>query len=97
MRRRRAPGDDRGARGSAALEFVVLAPLLVLLVLFVLWAGRAGRAGLVADLAAEEAAAAAALCCEEGDVEGRERVVAELLEARPGLDFLCIGGAPPRR
>ena len=86
---------DRGMAGSAAVEFVVLAPLLVLLVLLVLWAGRSGRAGLVADLAAEEAATAAALCCEEDDVEGRERVVREMLEARPGLDFLCIGGARP--
>ena len=85
----------RGAGGSAALEFVVLAPMLVLLVLFVLWAGRSGRAGLVADLAAEEAATVAALCCEEGDTEGRERVVAEVLAARPGLDFLCIGGVRP--
>ncbi len=88
-------GGGRGVGGSAALEFVVVAPMLVLLVLFVLWAGRAGRAGLVADLAAEEAATVAALCCEEGDIEGRERVVAEVLGARPGLDYLCIGGVRP--
>ena len=69
--------------------------MLVLLVVFVLWAGRSGRAGLVADLAAEEAATVAALCCEEGDIEGRERVVAEVLGARPGLDYLCIGGVRP--
>ena len=73
----------------------MVAPMLVLLVVFVLWAGRSGRAGLVADLAAEEAATVAALCCEEGDIEGRERVVAEVLGARPGLDYLCIGGVRP--
>ena len=73
----------------------MLAPMLILLVLLVLWAGRAGRAGLVADLAAEEAATAAALCCEEGDAEGRERVVEEVLAARPGLDLLCVGGVRP--
>lgn len=92
MRRR---GSGRGGEGSAALEFVMLAPLLVMLVLLVLWAGRSGRAGLVADLAAGEAATAAALCCEEGDAEGRERVVETLLEARPGLDSLCVSGVRP--
>lgn len=86
---------DRGEEGSAALEFVILAPLLVLLALLVLWAGRSGRAGLVADLAAEEAATAAALCCAEGDAEARERVVAKVLEARPGLGHLCPGGVRP--
>lgn len=88
-------GGGRGLEGSAALEFVVLAPTLVLLVLLVLWAGRSGRAGLVADLAAAEAATAAALCCEESDAEGRERVVAKVLAARPGLDSLCGGGVRP--
>lgn len=92
MRRR---GGGRGGDGSAALEFVMLAPILVLLVLLVLWAGRSGRAGLVADLAAREAATAAALCCEEGDAAGRERVAATLLEARPGLDSLCVSGIRP--
>lgn len=73
----------------------MLAPMLVVLALLVLWAGRAGRAGLVADLAAEEAATAAALCCEEGDVKRRERVVETVLEARPGLGSLCVGGVRP--
>lgn len=88
-------GGSRGVGGSAALEFVLLAPMLVLLALFVLWAGRAGRAGLVADLAAEEAATAAAFCCEDGDAARRERVVETVLEARPGLDSLCVGGVRP--
>lgn len=88
-------GGDRGEGGSTALEFVILAPLLVLLVLFVLWAGRSGRAGLVTDLAAKEAATAAALCCEEGEVERRERVLEKVLEAHPGLDPLCLGGVRP--
>ena len=75
----------------------MLAPVLVLLVLMVLWAGRSGRAGLVADLAAEEAATAVALCCEEGDAAGRERVAEKVLEARPGLELLCPGGMRPAR
>ena len=52
---------------------------------------------LTADLAAEEAATAAALCCEEdsGGASGREALVEDVLEARPGLGFLCIGGPRP--
>ena len=76
---------------------MILAPVLVLLTLFVLWAGRGGRAGLTADLAAEEAATAAAYCCEEetaGDA-GREALAEDFLEARPGLEFLCVGGLRP--
>ena len=86
-----------GDAGSVSLELVLLVPVLVLLTLFVLWAGRGGRAGLTADLAAEEAATAAALCCEEGDAFQAERdaLVADLLAARPGLQFLCIGGLRP--
>ena len=74
-----------------------MVPVLVLLTLFVLWAGRGGRAGLTADLAAEEAATAAALCCEEGEAfeSDRDALVADLLAARPGLQFLCIGGLRP--
>ena len=83
-------------RGSVSMELVILAPALILLVLFVLWAGRGGRAGLVADLAAGEAAVVASLCCEDSDkpdaVAQREQVVADVLAARPGLDFLCVHG-----
>ena len=77
-----------------SMELVILAPALVLLVLFVLWAGRGGRAGLVADLAAGEAAVVASLCCEDDPSAGdqREQVVADVLAARPGLDFLCVHG-----
>ena len=80
-----------------AFELVLLVPVLVLLTVFVLWAGRGGRAALTADLAAEEAATAAALCCED-DVAGRgdrEALVEDMLDARPGLGFLCIGGPRP--
>ena len=90
-RRRRA--RHRGDGGSTSLEVVLLVPVLMLLALFVLWAGRGGRAGLIADLAAEEAATAAALACEEGEEPACEELVADVLSARPGLDFLCIGGA----
>ncbi len=62
---------------------------------FVLWAGRGSRAGLIADLAAEEAATAAALACEEGEDEACQELVAAVLSARPGLDFLCIDGVRP--
>ena len=80
-----------------SLELVLLVPVLVLMTVFVLWAGRGGRAALTADLAAEEAATAAALCCEEGPggATEREALVEDMLEARPGLGFLCIGGPRP--
>ena len=83
--------------GSVSLELVLLIPVLVMLTVFVLWAGRGGRVALTADLAAEEAATAAALCCGEGKGFGpdREAVVEDMLESRPGLGFLCIGGARP--
>ncbi|WP_419847688.1 Calx-beta domain-containing protein [Candidatus Poriferisocius sp.] len=88
-----------GERGASPLELVLLAVPLVLLVVFVLWAGRGGRAGLVSDLAAGEAAVVASLCCEDGDdpaaAEERNQVVADVLSARPGLGFLCIGGPRP--
>ena len=80
-----------------SLELVLLIPVLMLLTLFVLWAGRGGRAALTADLAAEEAATAAALCCDE-DTPGasdREAVAEDVLESRPGLEFLCVGGLRP--
>ena len=85
----------RGDGGTTSLEVVLLVPVMMLLALFVLWAGRGGRAALMADLAAEEAATAAALTCEEGK-PGCEDLVADVLSARPGLDFLCIGGPRPR-
>ena len=74
-----------------------MVPVLVLMTVFVLWAGRAGRAALTADLAAEEAATAAALCCEETEAGApdREALVEDVLEARPGLGFLCVGGLRP--
>ena len=80
-----------------SLELVLLVPVLVLMTVFVLWAGRGGRAALTADLAAEEAATVAALCCEEGPggAAERETLVEDMLEARPGLGFLCIGGPRP--
>ena len=97
-RARDGPGSERSDdAGSVSLELVLLVPVLVLLTLFVLWAGRGGRAGLTADLAAEEAATAAALCCDEG-VGGeadREALAADVLRARPGLEFLCVGGLLP--
>ena len=95
---RAGPGRWRlDQSGSVSFELVLLVPVLVLLTVFVLWAGRGGRVALTADLAAEEAAAAAALCCEEGDAGGPDRdvLVEGMLEARPGLEFLCVGGLRP--
>ncbi len=94
------PCADRGRRdqsGTVSLELVLLIPVLMLLTLFVLWAGRGGRAALTADLAAEEAATAAALCCDEDDAGAadRETVAEDVLESRPGLEFLCVGGLRP--
>lgn len=105
-RGRRRPKGERDSAGgpeadeggaAAPMELVILAPLLMLLVVFVLWAGRGGRAVLVADLAAGEAAVVAAVCCEDGPSahSEREAVVGQVLSARPGLDFLCIGGVRP--
>ncbi len=85
----------RGEAGSTSLEVVLLVPVLMLLALFVLWAGRGGRAALMTDLAAEEAATAAALTCEEDREAECEDLVTDVLSARPGLDFLCIGGPRP--
>ena len=85
----------RSDAGSTSLEVVLVVPVLMLLALFVLWAGRGGRAGLIADLAAEEAATAASLACERGQDRECEDLVADVVSARPGLEFLCIGGARP--
>ena len=75
----------------------MVTPVLVLLVVFVLWAGRGGRAGLVTDLAAGEAATVASLYSDNAaDAAERERVVEQILSARPGLELLCIGGPQPR-
>ena len=76
--------------GSAALEFVILTPVLTLLVLFLLWAGGTGHARLAADLAAEEAATAAALCCDSDDDERREFVVEAILSGKTELSRLCV-------
>ena len=98
VRARAGPGRARrDEAGTLSLELVLVVPVLVLLTVFVLWAGRGGRAALTADLAAEEAATAAALCCDEdsGGASGREALVEDVLEARPGLGFLCIGGPRP--
>ena len=90
-------GGRRCERGNASLEMLLVLPVLVLLVVFVLWAGRGGRAGLVTDLAAGEAATVAALYSDDPtDSAQRERVVEQMLSARPGLDYLCIDGARGR-
>ncbi len=91
----RANARGRPDTGSTALEVVLLVPVMTLLALFVLWAGRGGRTALITDLAAEEAATLAALACDNPQSSECEVLVEDLLSARPGLDFLCIGGARP--
>ena len=92
---------------------MALTPMLALGVLFILWAGRSARAELVTSLAAQEAAVAAALCCNDAPsehlavrpdldestaVEPRRELMAEAaLDAKPGLDYLCLSGLTPAR
>ncbi|WP_419944362.1 hypothetical protein [Candidatus Poriferisodalis sp.] len=98
-------GAGRGQCGSISLELLLVTPVLMLLVSLVLWAGAAARAQLTSELAAEEGAAAAQACAASGEarIESGEavesdvreecgQVVAEMLDARPGLRDLCIGG-----
>lgn len=108
-RRARTNRGERGSTSS--LELMALTPMLALGVLFILWAGRSARAELVTSLAAQEAAVAAALCCndstpdspadgnhpnERTDAEShREHMAQAVLDARPGLDYLCLDGPQP--
>lgn len=110
MRPRRPMRRDE-AGSVSSLELMALTPMLALLVLFILWAGRASRAELITSLAAEEAAVAAAVCCNANTVEepaddpdapprsrqvsDREIMAEAVIAARPGLDYLCLGGPRP--
>ncbi|WP_419855377.1 hypothetical protein [Candidatus Poriferisodalis sp.] len=98
----RTARDERGSTSS--LELMALTPMLALGVLFILWAGRGARAELVTSLAAQEAAVVAALCCADSsaiqpggldDDQRRELTAAAVLNARPGLDYLCLSGPQP--
>jgi Flp pilus assembly protein TadG len=53
--------NRRAERGSAAVEMVLIAPLLILVLLFVLFCGRLAHARLRVDDAAHQAARAASL------------------------------------
>lgn len=95
---------ERPERGSAALELLVVAPVMALLALFVLWAAETGRARLVILLAAEEAAVAAVVVCYADPSAGvtdqqqdacEEAVVADVLSARPAVAQLCVAGPSP--
>ena len=52
---------ERGARGSAAVELVIITPLLILLLLLVVGSGRLVSAGMDVNGAAQDAARAASL------------------------------------
>lgn len=88
----------------AALELLLVAPVMALVVLLVLWAGETGRARLVVSLAAEEAAVAAAVVCAADPAAGvtahqqdacEEAVAADVVSARPALEQLCVAGPSP--
>ena len=99
---RRCPRRGRGARGSSAVELVILAPALVGLALLVLWAGRVGRTAMLADLAAEEAATAAAVVCRAAPDCSDPSVAAEMeavadavVSSREWGHAFCAGGVRP--
>lgn len=71
-------------RGSATVELVLLAPVLVVLVTFVAYVGRAGEALVQLRHAADQGARAASMVAPERmSAVGRSVVVADL--ARSGL------------
>jgi Flp pilus assembly protein TadG len=59
--RHRKAGPGQGDRGSAAVEMVLLTPLLMLFLLLIVAAGRLVQARMEVDSAAEQAARAASL------------------------------------
>ena len=90
-----------GERGSAAVEVVVITPLLVLLLLFVVALGRLADARLLVTDAAHQAARAASLARTEGDarVEAQHAAAEALKEGgaactRPSVHLVTGGLAP---
>ena len=66
----------RGERGGAAVEIVVVAPLLILMMLFVVGLGRLGTAREAVDGAARDAAREASLARDTGEAVVNAKQVA---------------------
>lgn len=101
MTRQARPARDDGERGSAAVELVLLTPLLVLVFLVVVAFGLLADARLVVADAAHQAARAASLARTEKDarVQAEQAAGAALREAgasctRPSVR-LSTGGLAP--
>jgi Flp pilus assembly protein TadG len=77
----------RGDRGSAAVELVLLTPLLVTLLLFVVHVGRAGEGMTAVRHAADQGARAASLVSESRMSDAARRAVVDDL-ARSGQSCL---------
>ncbi|GAA2110208.1 hypothetical protein GCM10009802_07050 [Streptomyces synnematoformans] len=101
MTRQARPARDDGQRGSAAVELVLLTPLLVLVLLVVVAFGLLADARLVVADAAHQAARAASLARTENDAHTQAERAADaaLREAgssctRPTV-HLTTGGLAP--
>jgi TadE-like protein len=82
------PAPDR-ERGSMAVEFVILAPLMILLMLFLVLCGRVIEAHGQVDGAARDAARAASIARTLGQATAGARQA-----ARGDLNGWCAGNAP---
>ena len=89
---RRRPGRPGGEAGNAALELVILAPVLILLICFVVAAGRVAIARGSIDAAARDAARQASLA------RSPEQALAALSTARTELaadGLSCVSSISP--
>jgi len=97
------PRRPRGDRGSAAVELVLVTPLLMLMVLLAVAAGRLVQARMEVDSAAEQAARAASLARDPGTAAADADATADAalasqhltcspLTVSPGLSDFVPGG-----
>lgn len=101
MTRQAVQRRGNGEQGSAAVELVLVTPLLVLLLLVVVGLGRLTDARLIVADAAHQAARAASLARTENDAraQAQQAASAELREAgasctRPSVRLTTGGLAP---
>lgn len=87
---RRSPRD----RGSAALEFVVIAPGLLLIVAVIIFAGRVAIAQQSVDAAAADAARAASISRTQASAGSAARSAATSSLAQQGLTCLNTSTVP---
>ena len=76
-------------RGSMAVEFVILAPVMLLLMFFLVLCGRVVEAHGQVDGAARDAARAASIARSPGEAQANARQL-----ARTDLNGWCTGNAP---